>query len=269
MLPNVTAGGKGPRPGNYAEQARTYDYTRGASPTVVRALAKHLGDPAGRTLLDVAGGTGNYAQVFTARGFQVYVVDASLEMLGHAARKLGAGRGAAGDAIALPFRDHGVDCAMLVHGLHLIAEQEDALAETRRVVRAGPAVVVDPTSDNVPLFVHEYFGIEPSVAGRPSTAQVVEMLRAGGFSRVVHELLVYTDSVDGSLHALHTSAMHLAGPAYLRNTSFWAGLDDATRRAGLAALAKDLRSGVLDARVRRHFEQAAARGHETVFAAWP
>jgi SAM-dependent methyltransferase len=197
------------------------------------------------------------------------VVDASLEMLSHAVRKLEPGRTVAADALSVPFRDQGIDCAMLVHSLHLIADPGDGLAETRRILRAGPAMVVDPTSENVPLFIHGYFGIELSGAGRPTTAEVVEMLRAGGFRRVIHEPLVYTDSVDGSLHALHTSAMHLAGPAYLRNTSFWAGLDDARRQAGLAALAKDLRSGVLEERVREHFEQAAARGHETVFAAWP
>ena len=138
------------------------------------------------------------------------------------------------------------------------------------MVRAGPAVVVDPTSENAQLFVHEYFGLDPSASrGRPSTEAIMEMLRSAGFGRIAHEPLVYTDSVDGSLHALHTSAMHLAGPAYLRNTSFWATLDDEQRQAGLAALARDLRSGVLQQRVDAHMKEAVLRGHETVFAAWP
>src|SRR5439155_4570893 len=183
--------------------------------------------------------------------------------------KLGSGRQVAGDAMALPFRDQAFDRATFVHGLHLISQPSRALEELRRVVRDGPAIVIDPTSDNVALFVHEYFGIKASAAGRPSTEEVLAMLQAAGFGRVAHERVIYTDSVDGSLHALHTSALHLAGPAYLRNTSFWMGLDDDTRRAGLAALARDLRSGLLEERVRAHFERAAVRGHETVFAAWP
>jgi SAM-dependent methyltransferase len=257
------------RPGNYAEQARTYDYTRGASPAIVRALAKYLGDPGRRSLLDVAGGTGNYGQVFAARGFGLFVVDASLEMLTHARRKLGPGSCLAGDATALPVRDQGVDAAIFVHGLHLIDDGEAALSELRRVVRAGPLVVVDPTSANVALFVHEYFGIRTTAADRPSKEAIVAMLGGAGFSRVQHERLIYTDSVDGSLHALHLNAMHLAGPAYLRNTSFWARLDEDTRRSGLAALAADLRSGVLNDRVQAHTKEAAVHGHETVFAAWP
>ena len=261
--------GGGTRPGNYGEQARTYDFTRGASPTIVRALLRFLGEPGGRTLLDVAGGTGNYAQVLAARGFRVIVVDASLEMLEHAARKLGSGACVVGDAVRLPLRDAGVDAATFVHGFHLIEEPGVALAEVRRVLRAGPAVVVDPVRENAQLFVHDYFGRDPSVSGRPSTEEIVAMLRSAGFDRIEHVPLVYTDSVDGSLHALHTSAMHLAGPAYLRNTSFWATLDEGTRRAGLAALARDLRSGALQQRVEDHMKQAVVRGHETVFAAWP
>ena len=87
----------------------TYDYTRGASPTVVRALAKHLGPAEGRLLLDVGGGTGNYAQVFQARGFRVLVVDPEFEMIVHAARKVGPGRSAVADARSLPLPDASVD----------------------------------------------------------------------------------------------------------------------------------------------------------------
>ena len=72
---------KGSRPGNYAEEARTYDFTRGASPTVVRAVSRFLGPAGGRKLLDIAGGTGNYAQVLQARGLRAEL-DESSEKLG-------------------------------------------------------------------------------------------------------------------------------------------------------------------------------------------
>jgi hypothetical protein len=128
---------------------------------------------------------------------------------------------------------------------------------------------MDPTRENVPEFVHEYFGLRPPEDSRPRTQDVERMLMAAGFGRVVHERIVYTDSVDASLSSLHTNAMHLAGPAYLRNTSLWHGLDGETRRRGLQALARDLRSGALDRRVKEHFRLAVERGHETVLAALP
>jgi SAM-dependent methyltransferase len=257
------------RPGNYAEQARTYDLTRGASPTVVRAVTKDLGQADGSSLLDIAGGTGNYAQVFAGLGFRVTVAEASREMLAHAARKLGPGRSVAADANALPFPDRGFDRATMIHGLHLASNPDVALAEARRVVRAGPLVVVDPTRENAPLFVQEYFGLHPPPDARPSIRDIEALLGSAGFTRVVSGSLVYTDSADGSLHALHTSALHLAGPAYLRNTSFWHTIDEETRRSGLEALARDLRSGELERRVQEHLRVAIERGHETVFAAWP
>ena len=44
------------RPGRYATQARTYDLTRSASPTVVRPVSKYLGPANGRRLLEIAAG---------------------------------------------------------------------------------------------------------------------------------------------------------------------------------------------------------------------
>lgn len=258
------------RPGNYALQAQTYDYTRGASPTVIRALAAHLGPADGRSLLDAAGGTGNYGQVLAARGFRVSVVDAEPAMLSHAARKVGRWRCVAGDAHALPFRDSSVDCAIMVNAVHLLEDPPTAFSEVRRVIRAGPFVLTAFTRENLAsLFVYEYFGLAEPLTPRPPSAEIEAMLVASGFRRVEHGTYLYTDTVDGSLNALHTDAMRLAGPAYLRNTSFWHGLDEEARRRGLAALARDLRSGRLEERVKEGFQQAVAHGHGTVFAVWP
>lgn len=261
---------EGARPGNYAVQARTYDRTRGASPTVVRAVARHLGPAEGRALLDVAGGTGNYARVFQARGFRVLVVDASIEMLARVAGKIGPGRAMAADAGRLPILGSAVDCAIMVNAVHLLDDVATALAEGRRILRRGPLVLTAFTQENfAPLFVFEYFGRPDEVEHRPTVAEIDAVLRGAGFSDVRHEPYVYTDTVDGSLNALHINANYLAGPAYLRNTSFWHRLDEDTRRKGLEALADDLRSGALAQRVKESYALAAEHGHGTVFAAWP
>ena len=125
------------RLGNYAEEARTYDLTRGASPTVIRLVAKFLGPGAGRSVLDVAGGTGNYAQVFQARGFDVVVVDAEPAMARRSVGKIGPGRQVVADASALPFAEGAFDAAIMIHAIHLMADPGPALVEARRVVRGG------------------------------------------------------------------------------------------------------------------------------------
>ena len=75
--------------------------------------------------------------------------------------------------------------------------------------------------------------------------------------------------MDGTVPALHTKAHYLAGPAYLRNTSFWYRIDEGQRRRGLERLATDLRSGELDERVKESYRLAAEHGHGTVLSAWP
>src|SRR5207247_382423 len=65
----------------YRDQAATYDATRGASPSVARLLLRFLGPPHGRSVLDIAGGTGNYARAVTDAGFRVFVVDREPAML--------------------------------------------------------------------------------------------------------------------------------------------------------------------------------------------
>jgi ubiquinone/menaquinone biosynthesis C-methylase UbiE len=237
---------------------------------VVRAVVEHLSPADGRSLLDVAGGTGNYAQVFQARGFRVVVLDASFEMLARVAGKIGPGRAVAADAERLPLGDASFDSAVMVNAIHLLDDVAAALAEGRRVLRTGPLVLTAFTQENLaPLFVFEYFGRQDEIERRPAASEIEELLRRAGFAQVRHRPYVYTDTVDGSLNALHISATHLAGPAYLHNTSFWYRLDEATRQAGLRALAADLRSGVLEQRVKQSYALAAEHGHGTVFAAWP
>ena len=70
---------------NYPLQAATYDATRSASATVTRLLLRFLGPAEGRTLLDVASGTGNYAEAVARAGFRPLIVDLTPAMLARSA----------------------------------------------------------------------------------------------------------------------------------------------------------------------------------------
>src|SRR6266540_216255 len=129
------------RPGRYATQARTYDLTRSASPTVVRLLSKYLEPANGRRLLEIAAGTANYGRVMQARGFDLLVLDAELAMVSRSVGKIGSGRQIVADAMALPLRDQSVDCAMMVAAIHLMPDPDRAMSEARRVIREGPFVL--------------------------------------------------------------------------------------------------------------------------------
>ncbi|MFN2590631.1 MAG: class I SAM-dependent methyltransferase [Actinomycetota bacterium] len=264
-----TGTGTPSRPGNYAEQAGTYDLTRGASPTIVRRLRESLGPSSDRALLDVAGGTGNYGAVLRDSGFGVTMVDASFEMLARSVPKVGRGRQVVGDAAALPFADGAFDCAVCVIAIHLFADRPRAFREARRVLRAGPFVVVAYTKENLgSLFVHAYFG-GAWPGGEFTTSDVRSQLEAAGFGRVTIGTFVYEDVTGGSLVAMHTDATFLADPDRLRNTSFWHRFPDSVREEALARLQADLASGVLGRRVDESLRRAAEVGHGTVFTAFP
>ncbi len=259
------------RPGRYATQARTYDLTRSASPTVVRLVSKYLGPANGRRLLEIAAGTANYGRVMQARGFDLLVLDAEFEMVSRSVGKIGRGRQIVADAMALPLRARSVDCAMLVAAIHLMPDPDRAMSQARRVIRDGPFVLQAFTEENMaPIFVLEYFpGSELLNDFHPPAAEFARRLEAAGFSRIEHEKFVYLDTADGTLPALHTDPLRLAGPAYLRNNSWFNRIPEDVREAGLARLAEDLRSGALEEKVKASFQEAVVTGHGIVFAAWP
>jgi ubiquinone/menaquinone biosynthesis C-methylase UbiE len=234
-------------------------------------LLRFLGEGRGRTLLDVAGGTGNYAEAVARAGFHPMIVDLTPAMLARSVPKIGAGRQVAGDSQHLPVRDQGVDTAMCVSALHQFPEPSLAFAEARRVIRAGPYVVQAFTAESlVPSFIFEYFP-DPDAAEalHPSGDEIVAMLREAGFARVEHERFVYEDLSDGTIHALQNDVDAVADPGRLRNTSFFQKLSPEVQRSGLEALRRDHDSGRLAERVAEGLRLAREYGQGSVFAAWP
>lgn len=145
----------------YREQALAYDELVSAEDTdgrLVEALTAHV--PLGSHLADVGGGTGRITRVCAGRLARATVIDREPAMLAVAERRLRDAAPAltvelvAADARALPLADASVDVAIagwvFGHFRHWMpegwqAEVDAALAEMRRVTRAGGAVVVIET----------------------------------------------------------------------------------------------------------------------------
>lgn len=136
--------GRGPVRGgarlDYRAQARTYDRTRAASPSILEPIVEALAAAPGRALLDVGGGTGNYAAALRERGWEPRVLDRSTEMLARAAAKgLAVVRA---DATCLPLSGAAVDAVTMISMLHLVPGWRGALAEARRVLRPGGRLAI-------------------------------------------------------------------------------------------------------------------------------
>ncbi|MEA2291243.1 MAG: hypothetical protein QOF17_263 [Solirubrobacteraceae bacterium] len=229
--------------GDYSRQAETYDTTRSASPSVLAPLRLALEGAPGRGLLDVGGGTGNYALALRYEGWDPLVLDRSAAMLERARAK--GLRTLEADAQSLPLPDGAADAAIAVHMLHHVDDQPRALAELRRVLRPGGrlAIVFYAHEDLESLWLSDYF---PSTRewmrrSHPPVADVLAHLPGARRLRVVFE-----DLQDASLVALAGRPELLLEDRWRRQTSYFERMErdhPDELRAGLDRLRADIEAG--------------------------
>jgi demethylmenaquinone methyltransferase/2-methoxy-6-polyprenyl-1,4-benzoquinol methylase len=228
---------------DYAVQAGGYDETRHASPSIVRPLAAALAGARGLRLLDVGGGTGNYAAALEASGYRATVVDVAPAMLAHArAKGLSTVRG---DATALPIGTASVHAVALVSMLHLVSDWRRAIDEARRVLAPGGrlAIMIYALEHLEVHWILRYFPSSESWV-RPEHQSLDEMLALLPGARWTP--FEFADLDDASMAALCRRPHLLLDRAYRARTSFFERLEasdpDGLER-GLARLARDLAAG--------------------------
>jgi SAM-dependent methyltransferase len=228
----------------YDRQAETYDTTRGASPSVLTPLQDALAGAPGRELVDIGGGTGNYAQALREHGWDPIVVDVNRAMLARARAK--GLRTLQADAAALPLPARSADAAMLVAMLHHVPDWRAAVHEARRILRRGGRLaLMGWTREHMErvTWVRDYF---PSMSDwlaldHPSLSELEAELPGARLLRVEFE-----DLADASLSALQRRPELLLDPYWHRQTSYFEKLSQrfpAELQAGLARLRRDLDAG--------------------------
>lgn len=229
---------------DYRRQATTYDRTRQASPSVLRALLAAIQGAPGPELLDIGGGTGNYSAALAGHGYRSTVVDASSAMLARATDK-GLTTTCA-DATQLPFPDGSADAVILVSMLHHVPDWRTALHESARVLRAnGRLAAVVFSRENVEHvgWLYDYF---PSTRTRmrdqhPTSFELVAALPG---ARLVP--FSFDDVLDGSVAALQRRPEMILDSAVRQQTSYFEQLGENNPRelaSGLARLRADLAAG--------------------------
>ncbi len=228
---------------DYSRQARRYDETRAASPSVLAPLREALAGAPGRRLADIGGGTGNYALALSREGWQPVVVDRSAEMLAHAAAKGLATVEA--DAQSLPFEDASFDAAMMISMLHHVEDRGAALTEARRILRPGGRLVLKGFTgeDAASLWVLDYF---PSSrvwieATHPPRAAFLDALPG---ARLID--FEFEDMEDASLAALSADPERVLEAGENGATSYFERMQrdhPDELRAGLARLRVDIARG--------------------------
>jgi demethylmenaquinone methyltransferase/2-methoxy-6-polyprenyl-1,4-benzoquinol methylase len=173
-----------------------------------RVVARAVGAGPGERVLDLAAGTGTSSRAFTGAGAQCAACDFSLGMLQAGARKPATRVSfAAGDALALPFRNEAFDAVTISFGLRNVRGTREALEEMRRVTRPGGRLVVCEFSEitiaPLDMLYRRYLtGVLPAIARRaarnpvayeylsesitdwPAQRELADVIRAAGWSSV-------------------------------------------------------------------------------------
>jgi len=160
-------------------------------------------------VLDVASGTGDFAQIARERGAAVVSLDFAREMLRMQAARSEPGALIQGDAARMPLADGSVTVIVCGFALRNFASIEPVLREMARVLRPGGRVglleVSEPRSGFVRRGHSLYFNrivplvggvlsdrqayryLPESVAYLPSPAELREMARRSGFAGIRRE----------------------------------------------------------------------------------
>jgi ubiquinone/menaquinone biosynthesis C-methylase UbiE len=254
---------------DYDAWAKKYDQTRGVSPSVLAPILEALGPAAGRSLLDIGGGTGNYSVALSDAGFCVAHCDPSIGMVQRAASKPEIADAVVADGQALAFADATFDCAIAIKVLNHVRARDAFMQEARRIVRAGPLVLVHATKECIEgNWITRYV---PSLLGQerfePKQSTIEQLERAGFGVEVRH--IVYTDMADGSAQALKRFPEALLTEERIMNTSLLSRLPENLRREALDAIRRDHASGRLPEVIAEYEPLSERHGDGTMFVAQP
>jgi len=251
---------------DYSQQAQRYDRTRSASRAVLDAVTSALQGAPGRALLDVGGGTGNYAAALRQLGWAPTIVDVSAQM-----RRAAEAKGLhtlAGEATRLPVGDQMVDAVTMISMLHQVSDWRGALHEAERVLRPGGRLAVMVLTAEHLREVTWAYDLFPSMREfalphRPTQPELIAELPGATASP-----LWFDDVSDGLIGALCAHPESILDADRRRQTSFFERLArdyPEEHDAGLATLEQWLASGR-----RPELERAEARARlgDACFLTW-
>lgn len=181
--------------------------TFGADQRWRRLVVERLAVTPADTVLDLACGTGDFAELCRARGALAIGLDFSGGMLRQAAARAGSSAGwVQGDALRLPFRDGAFTVAVSGFALRNFASIPPVLAELARVLEPGGRLgllEVDRPRNPLVAAAHglyfrravpllgglfaerdAYHYLPESAAYLPGERELVAMLREAGFHRI-------------------------------------------------------------------------------------
>lgn len=126
-------------------------------------LEKHFKVKENDVVIDIGGGTGYIAQVYSKKCKKIYVLDESEKMLS----KVPSSENIitkVGNALDIPFEDNSMDAVLLTDVFHHIKEQKQLIEEINRILKKdGKLCILDFNKNHIKtkilrIFEHAIFG---------------------------------------------------------------------------------------------------------------
>jgi ubiquinone/menaquinone biosynthesis C-methylase UbiE len=220
----------------FSETAENYALTMAPSlRTMAVAVVQRAELQVGERILDAGTGTGVGAAASLTAGREVIGVDAAPGMLAIARREVPGAQFVEADFTRLPFPPSSFHVVISVHALHLAVDPVKALAEWRRVTKAGGRLSLSVPGPRAALSfklydpIYRRHGLHRRVE-TPSRAKLLAWARAAGWRQV-------------RVEADPSTVIRLTGPESFgrwMRTGSRSGVSRALNPEQLAALAADL-----------------------------
>lgn len=226
----------------------TYGTTRCADPSIVQILARLIDARPGRRFLDLACGTGSYANALASVGGSWYGCDISDVMIDQARAKNCEIDWKLSKAEALPYQSAFFNGAMCILAIHHFPDLLQPFQEVHRVLNQGTFVLFTAFPEQMQEYwLCHYFPemMRSSIMQMPTQNLVTSALKSAGFE--VEEIAPF--QVTSALRDLFLYSGKERPNLYLdsavrANISSFASRSSATElNSGLQQLSNDIESG--------------------------
>jgi ubiquinone/menaquinone biosynthesis C-methylase UbiE len=124
----------------YDTIGKNYAQTRRSDPRIAAKLIELLSFSQATTVVDIGAGTGSYANVLAANGYQVLAIEPSAMMRSQATHHQ-AIKWIEAFAEQIPLPDRSADAAIIMLAFHHFSDYQQALREIYRVIGAGKIIL--------------------------------------------------------------------------------------------------------------------------------
>ena len=227
----------------------SYNTNRTADERTLKIIIDLLNLPAGKLIVDIGAGTGNYTNALANSGYRLFAVEPSEIMRQQAAPNSNIAW-IAGLAESLPLQESSMNGVVIVLALHHFSNIRSTAREVARVCPAGPLVVLtmDPR-ESEEFWLYDYF---PEIAQHvlrsfPPLNEVVDIFSAlENWSTQVVKFPLPPDFADKNMCAGWNRPEIYLDPMMRQNTSGFALASKRVVQRGINLLENDLRSGKWD-----------------------